>query len=230
MTDKTAPWDFSAIAASEPSRAALLASAPSADSLAVSVLACFEDAIRSERVRFGVDESSKDRDDLRLTLQFHIGETLSDQFFNSTTGYRAQFRIDWQRGLNYNRTIIRQLRLAVVTLMPSTFSARCLTHTFDDRGPMTMTRDQACASLDTELSKVWFCGRLILGDGRVQQLRVGITSPRLRLPDGHTWAAIARDDQDAWLDVKGAFVGATGLYQLKDPIERAKRLAATGEA
>lgn len=223
-------WEFSEIAALEPSRAARLASAPSADDLMASVLARFDDAVRSGGVRVAMDESSLSRDELRLTLQFHIGEALSDQFFNSTSGYRAQFRIDWRRGYDYNRRMIEQLRSIVMLRMPSAVPGRRLTNTFDDCGAMTVTRDQAYASLDPDLSKVWFCGRLVLGDGRMQQLPAGVTGPRLRLLNGSSWAAIARDDSDAWLDIKGAFLGVNGCYQLKDPVARAKKLAVTGEA
>ena len=79
------------------------------------------------------------------------------------------------------------------------------------------------------LTNSWFCGRLILGDGGVQQLPTGVMGPRLTLTDGNTWPAIARDEINAWLDIKGAFLSDDGIYQHKDPTERAKNLAATRE-
>jgi hypothetical protein len=230
MTREEALWSYADIAAVDPARAALLSSAPSTDQLAASVLARFEGAIRCGQLRVGMDESSMNPDDLRLTLQFHVGETLSDQFFNSTTGYRAQFRIGWERGLKYNNHIVEEIRSIVAALMPATFSSRRLSHTFEDCGSTTVTRDQACLSLDPNLSKVWFCTRLIVDDERIQQVPSGTTGPRLRLSDGSSWPAIARDEPDAWIDIKGAFLSRSGIYQLKDPVARAKNLAATGAA
>lgn len=230
MSHVDAPWDFSAIAASDLARAQMLATAPTKTLITSSVLARFEDAIRTRRLRVGMDESSRSAGHLRLTLQFHIGETLSDQFFNATTGYRAQFRLDWRRGLNYNNLLIKRIRTAFGMRMPETFPGRRLSHKFDDRGPMTISRERACASLVPELSKIWFCGRLIVGSGNIQQLPTGITGPRLKLPGGTSWAAIWRDEASAWLDVKGAFLASDDAYQLKDPVERAKKLAASGEA
>lgn len=230
MTLELPLWDFAEIAACEPARATALVSAPSAGSLAASVLARFEEALHAGPVRIGMDEAGATPGDLRVTLQFHVGATLSDQFFNATTGYRAQFRQNWRRGLAYNRSLIIQIQSAVAVLAPATFVARRLTHEFEDCGSMEVTREHVCASLDPALSKVWFCAKLIAGNGAVRQLPSGVVGPRLRLADQSKWAAITRDEQDAWLDVKGAFLGASGRYQLTDPVERAKKLAASGEA
>ncbi|MDP3842704.1 MAG: hypothetical protein Q8Q81_08925 [Oxalobacteraceae bacterium] len=101
---------------------------------------------------------------------------------------------------------------------------------FEDCGPLAVPRESILASLDSSLSKVWFCGRQMDGEGRVVQLAPGVIGPRLCLNDQTTWASIARNDPDAWLDVKGAFIGRNGIYQPKDPIARAKRLQASGEA
>ena len=230
MTQGASPWDLAAIAESDKSRAEMLSAAPPANLLASLILASFEEGLRTNRLRVGMDEWSRNREDLRLTLQFHVGETLSDQFFNAATGYRAQFRFDWQRGLDYNNHIIARIRSSLATLMPEALPGRRLDHRFEDLGPITVTREQACASLVPTLSKVWFCGRLILGNGEIEELPAGLTGPRLRLSDGTSWAAIWRDEACAWLDVKGAFLGSDGPYQLKDPVARAKKLAAAGEA
>lgn len=163
-------------------------------------------------------------------LQFHIGETLSDQFFNAATGYRAQFRQDWQVGNSYNRAIIEALREKAASMLSSKVSTRLMTPKFEDCSPLALPRESILASLDSSLSKVWFCGRLMDGEGRVVQLASGVIGPRLCLNDQTTWAAITQNDVDAWLDVKGAFIGRNGIYQPKDPIARAKRLQASGEA
>lgn len=223
-------WNFHLIEAVENRRAAALISAPPAKSIAAAVILRFEHALRANQVRIGMDGASANPDDLRVTLQFHIGEILSDQFFNAASGYRAQFRHDWQRGIEYNNNIVAGIREIFYHNMPTTFTVRHLTSNFDDCGPIEITREQACASLDPNLSKIWICARLIIGDGQVQQLPSGLTGPRLSLADGTTWPAISRDESDAWLDVKGAFLGKDGPYQLKDPSKRAKKLAESGEA
>lgn len=177
-----------------------------------------------------MQQSKSASGDLRVVLQFYVGETLSDFFFNARTGYRAQFRTDWRTGLGYNDSIIDGIRNEVVLLPSSELCARRLTPEFEDCGQLTVTWPHVLASLDRYLSKVWFCARLIGSGGHVTQLPSGVTGPCLRLDDQTTWRALSRADSDAWLDVKGAFVGPNGLYQPKDPIERAKRLHATGEA
>lgn len=223
-------WSFAGIAAIEPARAMQLESAPSAESIAASVLGAFESALAAERVRIGMEESGSNSSDLRVTLQFHVGATLSDQFFNANTGYRAQFRRGWQRGLEYNRSIVTSIRTVVAKSPQLVLPARRLTSKFEDCGALDVTREQVCASLDPNLSKVWFCARLITGDGQITQLLSGVVGPRLRLDQQTTWAAVTRDEECAWFDVKGAFVGSHGLYQPKDPIERAKKLGVNGEA
>jgi hypothetical protein len=223
-------WSFSEIEASEPVRAALLKSAPGPDAIASSIITRFKSELAAGCVRIGMEESGSNQHDLRVVLQFQVGEVLFDQFFNANTGYRAQFRRDWQRGFSYNRDIVINLRSIVAALLAPCVLARRLSPEFEDSGAIEVSREQACDSLDPVLSKVWFCCTLIAGNGTVTQLQTGVTGPRLRLGDHATWAAIARNEEDAWLDVKGAFVGGNEPYQLKDPIERAKKLHTCGEA
>lgn len=223
-------WTFAEIAARETARAALLESAPSSEVIQASVIARFADALNVGQLRIGMEQSESDQHDLRTVLQFPVGETLYDRFCNATAGYRSQFRRSWQTGLSYNRNIITMLRDRIASTFPTEVLARLLSPKFEDLGVLTVSRGQICISLEPDLSKVWFCGRLIAGDGQIVQLPSGATGPRLRLDEHTTWAALARDDQDAWLDVKGAFVGSDGPYQPKDPIVRAKKLETSGEA
>lgn len=223
-------WSFSEIATGEPARAALLETAPAPDVIAASIIARFEGALAIGQVRIGMEESDSNPNEHRVVLQFLVGERLSDQFFNSNTGYRAQFRRDWRTGLSYDSSIILGLISKVAELFPPMVLARRLSPKFEDVGAIEVSRGQVRDSLAPVLSKVWFCGRLITGDGRVVQLPSGVTGPRLRLDDQTTWAAISREEKDSWLDVKGAFVGIDGPYQPKDPIGRAKKLQASGEA
>ena len=223
-------WSFSQIAVSEPDRALVLEEAPSAEALLDVLVEKFAKAVSGGQLRIGMEQAEPDPRDLRVVLQFHFGETESDQFFNATSGYRAQFRQDWHIGLSYNRAIIEALRGKVASMLPSEVFARHLTPKFEDCGSLMLPLEKVLASLDPDLSKVWFCGRLMTGEGRVVQLPSGTVGPRLQLDDQTTWAAIARNDVDAWLDVKGAFVGRDRPYQPKDPVARAKKLQVSGEA
>lgn len=228
-------WTFGEIAAHEPGRAALLESAPDPDTIRAAVVSRFEAALVGGQLRIGMEQVSLEQvslkpSDLRVVLQFPVGEELYDQFFNANTGYRAQFRLDWQTGLAYNRSIVTEIRSKLVSFLSTKVLVRCLSSQFEDCGELTVLLEQISQSLDPDLSKVWSCGRLIVGDGTVTQLPSGATGPRLRLNEQNTWAALARDESGAWLDVKGAFLGRDGPYQPKDPRERAKKLQANGEA
>jgi hypothetical protein len=223
-------WSFEEIAASDPARAKRLEEAPPAESIAAAILAAFKTALRTGGIRIGMEQSCSNPKDLRVILQFHIGEALSDCFFNSNTGYRAEFSRGWRRGLDYNCGIITQIHALVEKSSLTTHQARLLTHKFKDCGSLAVTSEQICTSLVPNLSKVWFCARLISEEGHVTELMSGVVGPRLRLDEARVWAAITRDDESSWLDVKGAFIGSHGLYQRKDPIDRAKMLEETGEA
>jgi hypothetical protein len=122
------------------------------------------------------------------------------------------------------------MRRSVVSVLPSEVSTRRLMGDFEDCGSFIVPRERLRISLDPDLSKIWFCGRRMTHNGEVVQLPSGATGPRLRLDDGTTWAALAREDSDAWLELKGAFVGSDGPYQPKDPVARAKKLQHSGEA
>ena len=124
-----------------------------------------------------MEEAGKNPSDLRVTLQFHIGETLSDQFFNAVTGYRGEFRRGWQHGLRYNGSLIEGVRAIVAEYSKPKFAARRLNSKFEDIGAMEVTREQLVAGLVPDLSKVWFCACLIEGDGRVSQLATGVVGP-----------------------------------------------------
>lgn len=78
-------WTFAEIAARETARAALLESAPSSEVIQASVIARFANALNVGQLRIGMEESESDQHDLRTVLQFHVGETLYDRFFNATT-------------------------------------------------------------------------------------------------------------------------------------------------
>lgn len=223
-------WSFAEIASVEPARAAALEMAPSTQALLTSIVAKFAEAVPAGTLRVGMQQAESAPEDLRVVLQFHIGEVLSDFFFNAKTGYRAQFREDWRGGLKFNGRLIDGIRNVIGSMQNPEVCARKLTPDFEDCGQLTVSWERVLVSLDRTLSKVWFCARLMNGAGQVIRLPTGVTGPRLRLDDHISWVALSRDESDSWLDVKGAFKGPAGLYQPKNPIARAKRLHATGEA
>lgn len=223
-------WSFAEIQLTEPQRALALENAPPADVLLAAIIDKFRYACASRTLRLGMEQSEKSRSDRRAVLQFHIGVVLSDQFFNSKSGYRAHFRQDWRIGLSYNEGLIALLRTETQSRLAEEVEVRLLSPTFDDCGALRVHRSDIFTSLDPGLSKVWFCARLISPSGRIVELPTGTVGPRLLLEDGTSWATVSRDDCDAWLDIKGAFLGSGRLYQTKDPIARATKLHVTGEA
>jgi len=68
------------------------------------------------------------------------------------------------------------------------------------------------------------------GQRGVDELAVGVGSERIAFDTGEPWAMLRRDDEFAWLDVYGAFLGNSGEYQVKDPFVRAATLRRTGGA
>ena len=79
-------WSFTEIESVEPHRALTLENAPPADLLLTAMIDKFRHACVSGALRLGMEQSEQSSSDLRAVLQFHVGETLSDQFFNSKSG------------------------------------------------------------------------------------------------------------------------------------------------
>jgi hypothetical protein len=181
--------------------------------------------------RFGFDESGRNRIDLRAVVQFPVGEKLFDWFFNARTGYRAQFRSGCENGSAENARLVTILRGEVEGCMQGQVLARRLSSSFDDLGPMAATVQDVLVSLDPALSKLWFCEGLIGLDGGVKDLHVFRTGPKLVFDNRREpWSSLYADESNAWVDLKGAFVGDGGIYQLKDPAIRAQGLQARGTA
>ena len=231
MDDFAELWDYEQIAAREPERAAHLAAAPDWKDIAIMVSNALQSSFFNGTTRFGVDESGRNSNHLRVVLQFPIGEQLFDWFFNSRTGYRAQFRRGAYLGTAENAALIARLRDEFHSSNLVNIAARRLSSSFDDLGPITIRASDLLTSLDPSLSKVWFCGRRIGHTGGVEDLEVFRSTPDLTFRSGReAWRSICADDQNAWLDVKGAFLGDNGLYQPKTPIARGRDLESRGTA
>jgi hypothetical protein len=226
----TTLWHFDRIAEQDPARAEQLQAAPSCERIFEQCQQSLATSLARGQLRVGFDEAGPNAADLRAVLQFAVAQQLFDCFFNAHTGYRGQFRLGWANGLARNEALIEQLRVPLASAATLGIAARRLSSTFEDRGPEPTSITRVLESLDPYLSKVWFCKRLLHHDGQVTALRVELSGPRLPFDDYDSWASVIADEGDCWLDVKGAFLGSSGLYQLKDPAKRAKDMQRDGTA
>jgi hypothetical protein len=223
-------WNFDEVELDDPDRATHLRSCPAWPELIRQTCHALRVAVAAGNSRFGFDESSRDSRDLRAVVQFPVGRPLFDWFFNGQSGYRAQFRLGCKNGLDENARLVSGLRVQLSAFAPHEITARRFSHDFNDKGPLTCALDQVLASMDPQLSKVWFCERLIDEAGGLQYLFVSRTGPRLPFVDSEPWSSLYPEDAAGWLDVKGAFVNSGGTYQLKPPQERAAGLEMRGSA
>jgi hypothetical protein len=168
--------------------------------------------------------------ELRAVVQFPLGRDLFDWLFNGQSGYRAQFRIGAENGLIQNSRLISSLSAQLSLSGLHEITASRLTSAFEYKEPFVCTIDRVIASLDPKLSKVWACERLINPVGGVQNLFISRTGPRLTLVDCQPWSSFYPEDAPGWLDMKGAFIGSAGVYQIKSPEERAATLECRGSA
>lgn len=230
-TSVSALWHFDDFDLKEPHRATHLRGSPSWLELVRKTRNALRIALERNAVRFGFDESRRTQVDLRAVIQFPGGIDLFDWLFNGHSGYRAQFRVGQENGLRQNSYLIAELSSELLRSINRPIAARRLSHDFDDLGPMTATVDQLVQSLDPHLSKLWVCEKQIDSSGGIRDLRVSRTGPTLVFPDHRSWASLyPEDDNDGWLDIKGAFIGSGGAYQPKSPEERAATLGARGSA
>ena len=224
-----ASWRFDAIACSEPDRARKLESAGIPRALLCELGDALDHALDSRNVRIGREHAGQQWDDCRIVVQFGVHPDVFDWFFNGRTGYRAHFRAHHTLGCDFNGQIIDAVRDRLARL-PETIPGRDLDSQFEDRGEVLVSKNFVLTSLVPDLSKVWFCVKRIRTGGGIELLPTGVVGPPLLLNGDVRWAAPYREQESAWLDVKGAFIGESGLYQPKDPIGRARTLQATGQA
>jgi hypothetical protein len=226
----TSNWSFEEIALINRARAKALELVGPPRALVDLMTTQFETELCFRRVRFGREESGDKRGGHRAVIQFGVGSGLFDWFFNGRTGYRAHFRAQPEYGLAFNDQIIEALRGRLGRNLPYVFSVRELNSEFHDCGVAQITKHFFLTSLVPRLSKVWMCTRRMTSDGSIEELAMGFDGTRVLINGLGKWAALNREDDSAWLDVKGAFLGIEGPYQVKDPLIRAQKLSETGEA
>jgi hypothetical protein len=223
-------WTLDDFASQDPTRSELLRHASTWSSVVVGVRRALGDALAANKVRFGMDESSRDKRELRGVFQFPIGRSLFDIFFNAQTGYRAQFRIGQGNGLEKNTGLIRELREELERIAEAPIVVHRFDADFKYKASHKGTIGDVARTLDLALSKVWVCEKLIGHSGGIEELFVSRTGPKLVFADSDSWSSLYPEEGDGWLDVKGAFLGVGGPYQLKSPEFRASGLEDRGAA
>jgi hypothetical protein len=166
----------------------------------------------------------------RAVIQFRIPPDLFDWFMNARTGYRAHFRVNSQCGLEFNGDIVDTLRDRLAIELEERVPGYLLKKDLVNCGPTLIPKQFILASLTRNESKVWMCTLVVGPDGEPTPLPIERLGPKIIISAANLWPAPYSPAEDAWLDVKGAFRGPSGPYQLKDPRWRAQHLHETGTA
>lgn len=223
-------WCFDEIAEIEPVRAKKLESAGTPGDLLNAISATLGNAFTYGSARLGREHAKERPVDSRAVIQFPVGADLFDWFINARTGYRAHFRASADCGLSFNSQIIEAVALECSLILADSVIGHKIVGDFEDAGEVEIPKSFLLTSLVPSLAKVWLCTKR-LGRHDVEDLPIGVTGPRLRLGDDVFWWAPYRADEDAWLEIKGAFVDVAGFtYQPKSPLDRAKMLHDRGTA
>jgi len=222
-------WSFRKIAAADLERGTRLERCLDARALIVAVTDRLQSAWDKGTIGLGLERACE-RPAQRSVVQFHVGRDISDWFFNGRAGYRAHFRAGVADGLAFNEQLVEAIRsdlesrLAPVT--PGLPDVDCHYALIKRTG---VSRADFLQSLDLGLAKVWFCGRHIDTDQIASRdITTSLSGPRLVLSGGEEWSGV--EQEDGWLEVKGAFVGHGPPFQPKLPLDRAKDLRDTGRA
>jgi hypothetical protein len=77
-----------------------------------------------------------------------------------------------------------------------------LTSDYEYKDSRAGTIGQVAASLNEAFSKVWVCEKLITNSGKIQELFVSRTGPRLLFTESDSWSSLFSEDEAGWLDVK----------------------------
>ncbi|WP_156938543.1 hypothetical protein [Mesorhizobium sp. LNHC252B00] len=240
-----AEWGFCEIARDDPNRARALASYSPAEAL-IETLGNALGAALVQDVRIGFDGINNDFDAPRVMFQFPVSPALYDWFFNSRTGYRAQYWASPKIGNAYNSRLLAHLKSIVGTWAPASgVAGRALSvqhhngHRQDiDLGRRTESRATVLASLDPLLSKIWICERLLKDDGNSPAWIAALSTsgPKLHVPQwiehGAEYGLVPQfpDKRSAWLDIKGGYVLPNGnvVQPNKRPKLRARQIHDTG--
>jgi hypothetical protein len=247
-------WSFKDIRAQDAARADRLEFSGSPQRLVEALVDALA-AVGDDGLRFGIDSEENKFNDWRPIVQFRVAPDLYDWFFNGRTGYRAQFWIAPECGIDFNRRLTAALTSVLARRLPASILARKIEvttygasrHEYDV-GQMTLTSREFLDSLAPDMSKVWLGERLITGvEGRLTDIGFATlssaaqSSAKLCVP---RWAT-ARNPKTgelgeglraplpcsakSWLDLKGGFLTADSTpLQIKSPAERAREINELG--
>jgi hypothetical protein len=157
---------------------------------------------------------------------------LFERFFNSPQGYRAMFRRGRRIGSAANAPLIDGLVSVLGKTMPESIDAVLVKQVEDVlniTGRQDIPRSTFLRSLDPSLAKVWYATQEISSEN-IRWLSSGISGSKIDVGLEYHWNKIEQDPGDCHIEVKGAFVGSCGLFQVKDPESRATGLSTTGAA
>lgn len=169
----------------------------------------------------------------RSVIQMRPSAEFFDAFFNSSVGYRAMFRRGPRVGCAANAMIVEAIQSALSKVLSKSIQVHMIKPNDDGlehAGHQEMDSSNFLRSLDPSLSKVWYATAEIGEDCNIRSLPFGVSTDKIDVGLPNHWAAIYQDAEDCVLEVKGAFVGPCGLFQVKDPQQRAKTLSESGEA
>lgn len=200
-----------------------------------------KDSIATGAFRVAVDSKNNAFVEQRTIFQFQVRCEVYDWFFNSRTGYRAQFFLSPKIGTAFNERIVSVVSDILERLLPDTVGAKRVKVEFDgeDRieayqGSVALQRSQISKSLVPADSKIWICERRY-DDLRVEPIFLAAMgfaarNPRLSVPrwvtsNGQGLCAPNPSASDAWLDLKGGFTDDRGgSDQIKSPGTRARQI------
>jgi hypothetical protein len=209
-------WGFKNLEDDERTRK--LEAAPAYDEIVRKVRQAFRVRILERSAR-GYDLAPFDPDP-RAIIQFQVDPDLYDEFFNSRTGYRAQYWQSVGRGVDANAFLVVNLLAEICDLDPWPTG-------------WSLKRDFAMRSLLCAGAKVWISEKFV---GHTDTLVRIYNSPKLAVPQwrpeeeqppGRARAARLPPNL-CWLDLKGCFLDGESIRRPKDPFDRAGKICTTG--
>jgi hypothetical protein len=168
----------------------------------------------------------------RAAIQVRVGHDFFEQFFNSCDGYRAMFRRGRRIGSAANAALIDMFLSVLSHRLPvsvETVLVRKVGDTLQLAGRKTIDRSTFLRSLDPSLAKVWYATAEI-GFENIRPVSFGVSGGKIDVGLDYPWKRIEQDPADCIIEIKGAFVGPSGLFQGKDPEMRATGLSRSGGA
>ena len=223
-------WSFDELAKADLLRSKRLEGAPVFEKIIAQLQDALSEALTHEHYRCGTDSFQGHR---RAILQFRVSQELYDSFYNSRSGYRAQFWISPSRGQAANLECLEAMSHVIRTVFPERFDARDI-QTTDE--PYVGRQDIDVGSREISLSflteflahpaaKIWICERRITGHEGLLQAIPFFVGKRLSVTRWKTAIASYPSPEWTWLDLKGGFVGGP---QPKDSSVRARAIYSRG--